>query len=106
MNRRMKPTLNYALMDGIWCCRSKQSKTGGRHADWSQWNQVEVQSADSKRDRVWNWGGGRGGALKGTDEDEEEEDGGQDGSCPTKLSGEPGIESLPVVTVTMGCREM
>lgn len=50
--------------------------------------------------------GEEGGALKGTDEDEEEEDGGQDGSCPTKLSGEPGIESLPVVTVTMGCREM
>lgn len=40
-----------------------------------------------------------------TDEGEEE-DGGQDGSCPTEHSGEPGIESLPVVTVMMGCREM
>lgn len=71
---------------------------------------LEVQSADSKSDRVWNCGGGWGvgGALKGTDEDEEEEeeDGGQDASCPTKLSGEPGIESLSVVPVKVGCREM
>lgn len=40
LNGRVKPTLNYARMDGIWGCRSKQSKTGGQHADWSQWNQV------------------------------------------------------------------
>lgn len=101
MNRRMKLTLNYALIDGIWCCGSKQCKTGGQHADWSEWNQVgSSERRQQERPRL------ELGGVKGTDEDEEEEDGGQDGSCPAKLSGEPGIESLPVVTVMMGCREM
>lgn len=38
------------------------------------------------------FGTGEEGGFKGTDEDEQEEDGEQDGSCPTKLSGEPGVE--------------
>lgn len=101
----MKLTLNYALMNGIWCCRSKQCKTGGQHADWSVWNQVgSSERRQQERPRLELEAGGV--LYKGTDEDEEEEDGGQDGRCPTKLSGEPGIESLPVVTVMMGCREM
>lgn len=62
---------------------------------------LEVQSADSKSDRVWNWGGGGG-----TDGGEQEEDGEQDGGCPTKLSAEPGIEIWPVVMDMMGCTEV
>lgn len=63
---------------------------------------LEVQSADSKSDRVWNWGAG-GVVFKGTDEDEEEEDGGQDGSCPAKTlwrawnkksAGGPGYDGM------------
>lgn len=61
-------------------CRSERVERG-----------CELQSADSKSDRVLELGRRGGGTFEGTDEDEEE-DGEQDGSGPTKLSGQPGIE--------------
>lgn len=56
----------------------------------SEWN--EAGSSERRQQERPRLELGRRGTFKWTDEDEQEEDGEQDGSCPTKLSGEPGIE--------------
>lgn len=65
-------------------------RASGRHADSSGWNEAGSSERRQKESRLEL--GRRGGAFKGTDGDEQEEDGEQGGSCPTKLSVEPGVE--------------
>lgn len=102
----MKLTLNYALMDGIWCCRSKQCKTGGQHADWSQWNQVgSSERQQQERPRLELGSRGRW-CLRGQMKMRRRRMEDRMEVVLQKLSGEPGTESLPVVPVMMGCREM
>lgn len=66
---------------------------------------LEVQSADSKSDRVWNWGGG-GGRWRGQMEVSRRRMENRMEVVLQKLSAEPGIEIWPVVMDMMGCTEV